>query len=95
VPGRVRGAIVAIRETGDLVTDIRRAQLRGIAQPQKLSVTCDGYTTCGIYDGPHREPPSTLLARWGNDDSLELTLVGENASEFLGIGMGAVVSVEW
>ena len=37
----------------------------------------------------------TLMAVWGTDDVMELTLVHGNASEFLGIRPGATVVVEW
>lgn len=93
--GRISGKVTTIDATGNLVTDLRREQLRGVESPHKLTVSCNGFSTCGIFDADHVEPDMTLLAIWNRAGLLELTLVGDNASEFLGIRLGAEVIVLW
>lgn len=95
VAGKLRGKVIAVRDNGDVVADLMREQFRGVSNHQKMSVTCEGHCTAGIFDASHSEPAMTLVALWGPEGHLELTLVGENASEFLGIKSGAPIVVEW
>ena len=93
--GRIRGTIVAVAPSGDLVSDISRDQLRGVPRHDRLSVTCDGHATVGVFESSHSEPEMTLVAVWNDNQILELRLVGENASTFLGIQPGSTVVISW
>ncbi|HEY6563656.1 MAG TPA: hypothetical protein VIY86_04130, partial [Pirellulaceae bacterium] len=50
VAGKLRGKVVAVRPSGDLVSDLTREQFRGVSHHQKLAVTCDGHSTAGVFD---------------------------------------------
>ena len=95
VAERVEGAVIAITEQGNLVTDIAPDQLARAPRDPSVTIRCDEHMTIGIYPADHSEPAMTLLAVLADGTPLELTLVGENASAFLGLSVGARVSVEW
>jgi hypothetical protein len=61
----------------------------------RVSITCDGHTTAGIFSSDHQELPLTFLAVLESNGTLVLTLVGENASRFLGITNGCDVTIKW
>jgi S-adenosylmethionine hydrolase len=95
VAGSLQGKVVSIGNTGNLVTDITSAELQGVPTDDRVSITCDGHTTNGIFPPDHKQPEMTLLALVGEGGQLELTIVGQRASEFLGIQPGASVVVQW
>ena len=77
------------------MTNITAAQLDGVPRDERVTVTCDGHKTVGIYNADHNEPAMTLLAMLNRKDQLEIALVGESANAFLGIGAGSPVVVAW
>jgi hypothetical protein len=95
VADEIRGRVIAVRQSGDLVTDITASRLAGVPRDERVSIACDGHVTAGIFPPDHGQPELTLLAVLGEQGVLELTLVGESATAFLGIQPGAVVTVRW
>ena len=91
---KLKGEVVSVKDSGDLVTDISSDQLEGVPRDESVTVKCDGHVTAGIYPPNHEQPELTLLAIAG-DEHLELILVGESASAFLGIKPGSAVEVKW
>ena len=92
---RVEGVVTSITPEGNLVTDITADRLDGAPRDDSVKIRCEEHTTIGIYPPDHKEPPMTYLPLLPEGAAMELTLVGENASAFLGIPLGAAVVVEW
>jgi S-adenosylmethionine hydrolase len=95
VVDKLQGEVVSIRENGDLVTSITSAELHAAPRDERVVVSCDGHKTAGIFSHDHNQPEMTLIAMLGTDDRLEICLVGESATSFLGVPVGAAVTVEW
>ena len=94
--GKVEGEIIQVRASGDLVTNISVAQLEEAPRDDQVRISCGGHVTAGIYPADHSEPEMTFLAVIGpQTDCIELCLVGESASNFLGIREGSAVTVQW
>jgi S-adenosylmethionine hydrolase len=91
---KLKGEVVSVKDSGDLITDISCEQLEGVPRDESVTIKCDGHVTAGIYPSDHQQPALTLLAIAG-DETLELSLVGESASAFLGIKPGSTVEVKW
>ncbi len=92
---RVQGKIVAIRENGNLVTDIDVSRLVDAPRDERVSIHCDGHETTCIFDAIHNQPPATLIAVLGESGCLELEVVGDSARMMLGVGPGEGVEVCW
>ena len=92
---KLKGTIVSVTGSGDLLTDISSDQLKGVPTDEQVTVTCEGHVTSGIFPSDHKEPEMTLLAMMNSEDVLQLCLVGASAAEFLGIKPGADVVVKW
>ena len=92
---KLKGEVVSVTDAGDLVTDISVADLAAVPHDEQVSVKCDGHATSGIFTAEHAQPEMTFIAVEGASGFLELSLVGDDASRFLGIKQGASVSLEW
>ena len=95
MPGRIEGKVASISEAGNLVTDIASSQLDGVPTDDRVTVTCEGHETTGIYGQEHEQPEATLLAVVGQSDCLELEIVGDSARIMLGVSVGGKVEVVW
>jgi S-adenosylmethionine hydrolase len=95
VPGKIEGRVVAIADNGNLVTDITAEQLRHAPRDERVSISCDEHLTQGIFAPGHVEPAMTFLALLTDRGTLELEIVGDNASLMLGIRAGEKVAVHW
>jgi hypothetical protein len=96
VAGRIEGSIVSITDSGSLVTDITADQLAHVPRDEeRTSVHCDEHFTHGLFSPDHAQPEMTLLAIIEEAGTLQLEIVGDNASLMLGIGIGQKVIVEW
>ncbi len=93
--GKIEGAVVAISEAGNLVTDISADQLADVPRNESVTVSCDEHETIGIFSADHQEPPMTLLAVVGSNGQLELEIVGDSAKLMLGVRVGEKVVVKW
>lgn len=95
MPGKIEGAVVAISDSGNLITNISAEQLRDAPRGESVTITCDEHETVGIFGLDHQEPPMTLLALVGNSNHLELEIVGDSAKIMLGVRVGEKVLVKW
>lgn len=95
VASRIEGKVVAISPRGNLITDITAEQLERAPRDERVRIVCDEHETLGIFQVGHQEPESTFLALLGDQNALELEIVGLSASEMLGIRVGEKVVVEW
>jgi S-adenosylmethionine hydrolase len=93
--GKLQGEVVSVRDSGNIVTSITSEQLSEVPTDESVIIRCDGHTTAGIFPADHDQPEMTFLAVLGSDDQLELILVGDSAHKFLGIRVGANVTVKW
>ena len=93
--GSLKGTVVTITDAGDAVTDISIDQLDGVPTDDRVSITCDGHVTSQIFPSDHNQPEMTFLAVQGESGFLELLLVGDNASAFLGFRSGSKVAIKW
>lgn len=93
--GRIQGKIVAVGDTGNLVTDITTEQLRHAPTDLRVHVVCDEHETFGIFPADHGQPESTFIATIGSRGVLELEIVGLSAQDMLGVRLGEAVVVEW
>ena len=91
----IEGSVVSIDSQGNLVTDISRDQLSGAPVDESVTVHCDGHETYGIFQSPEGQPPMTLIAVYGNEGQLELSIVDDSAKIMLGVSVGAAVKVSW
>ena len=95
MPEKIEGRIVTIADNGNLITDITAEQLRHAPRDERVSIRCDEHITQGIFVPGHAEPEMTFLALLGSRGTLELEIVGDNASLMLGIRAGEHVVVHW
>jgi S-adenosylmethionine hydrolase len=93
--GRVEGTVTSVTEAGNLVTDIGVDQLRNAPRNDHTVILCDEHETRGLFSHEHSQPPFTFLALLADAGTLELTIVGDNARDMLGIRPGAKVTVQW
>lgn len=93
--GKLKGEIVSVDATGNLISDITEHQLNGVPRDESVTIRCDGHTTIGIFPQDHKEPEMTFLAFLDADRRLALALVGASAASFLGIRTGSSVVVSW
>ncbi len=89
------GKVVAIDETGNLITDIPVESLAGAPQDASLRVVVDEHETYGLYPVNHAQPPMTLVAIVDVQGALRIMLTEDSASAMLGVRVGAPVEVHW
>ena len=92
---RIEGSVASINDAGDLITDIALDQLAKAPTDERVTITCDGHVTSCLLPADHQQEQLTFIALKGNSGFLELSLVGEDASKFLGVRAGAAVMVQW
>jgi S-adenosylmethionine hydrolase len=92
----ISGNVIEVTPDGDLVTDISVDQLSAVPRDESLKVVVDEeHETFGLFPADHQQPPMTLIAVLGSDNSLRLHLVGDSATMMLGVRKGAPVLLKW
>ncbi len=92
---KIEGEVVSVGSEGSLITNVTADSITEAPRNDQTVVRCDEYETVGIFESMDGQPESTLLAFLGEQGTLELAIVGMNASELLGIKVGAAVAVSW
>ena len=92
---KLTGQVVSVSESGDCVTDIEVSGLTDVPRDQGVSIKCEGHMTAGIFPLEHGQPEMTFIALEGGSGCVELSLVGDDASRFLGIKVGSSVVLSW
>ena len=92
---KLEGKVTNVSESGTAVTDISLDQLTDVPTDDSVSITCEGHTTVRIFPEDHGQPEMTFIAARGKSGYLEISLVGDSVSTFLGIGPGSSVVVKW
>lgn len=92
---RVDGLVREVDSFGNLITNISVSMLAGYPTDTRACIVCGIYETWGVYHAYGDQPRGTLIALIGSNGFLELAIVGESASERLGIRAGMPVTVAW
>ncbi len=95
MPGKLKGTIVEVSNRGDLISDLGAEDLAGIPRDHSVSIKCGGHVTAGIHPVDHDQPELTFLALVNENERLVLSLVGDSASQFLGIRVGEPLVISW
>ena len=95
VSGTLSGKVVAVDESGSLVTDIQVADLAGAPHDASLRIVVDEHETYGLYPPDHQQPSMTLVAIAAESGPVKISLVDDSASAMLGVQVGARVEVSW
>ncbi len=95
MPNCVKGKVAQIGPNGSLITDIQANQFQDAPRDERLSVEFGGHQTFGLFEDPHDQPESTMVAKLNETDVLEIEIVGLSLSEMLGIQSGESVTVSW
>ncbi len=94
-PHRIEGIVQAIDSFGNLISNVTAPMLAGRPTDRRVCIACNIYETWGIYRAYAEQPQGALIALVGSSGRLELALVGDNAAERLGIGVGAPLVLAW
>jgi S-adenosyl-L-methionine hydrolase (adenosine-forming) len=94
-PNRIDGAVIEVDSFGNLITNITADMIAGRPTDRRACIVCNIYETWGIYHVYAEQASGTLVALIGSSGRLELAIVRDNASERLGISVGAPVTVGW
>jgi hypothetical protein len=92
---KILGEVMSIDSFGNLITNISADLLAGKPSDDRMCVICGPHKTRGIYRTYGEQPQGTLVALIGSAGRLELAIVGGNASQRLGVAVGASVVVAW
>lgn len=93
--GKLTGKVVAIDDSGNLITDVSAAKLADAPRDNSLRFVIDEHETFGLFPCDHQQPPMTLVAVADGDGPISILLVDDSASAMLGIRVGACVEVHW
>jgi len=93
--GKLSGKVVSITESGDLVTDIKISDLESAPRDENLKIECEGHTTNGLFPTDHGQPEMTFVAFENESATVQISIIGGDASGFLGIKAGATVMITW
>jgi len=87
---RLQGTVVAVDRFGNLISNVSREQLALLKKPL---ITCSG-RNLQLQDTYGRSQPGELLALINSFGMLEIARVESSAAEYLGLGIGAPISVK-
>jgi S-adenosyl-L-methionine hydrolase (adenosine-forming) len=92
---KIRGQVIAIDSFGNLVTNITGDMLAGRPTDSRVCVVCSIFETWGIYRTYGEQSEGMLVALVDSSGRVELAIVGDNAAQRLGVGVGTPVVVAW
>lgn len=96
VASKIKGTVVEVSESGDLITDIGMEKLAEVKRsPETKIIVDEEHETFGIFDANHNQPAMTLIAIAEQQKPLRLHLVDDSAAMMLGVRKGASVEVLW
>lgn len=92
----LRGVVIAIDESGDLITDIQQDQWSPLPAGVTTRVVIDGeHETFGIHPPDSSLEPMTLAAVGEPGKPLRICLLGDSAAGMLGVRRGAPITIHW
>jgi S-adenosylmethionine hydrolase len=94
-PGKIHGQVIEIDSFGNLITNITGDMFAGRPTDSRVCVVCSIFETFGIYRTYGEQSEGMLVALIGSSGRMELAIVGDNAAQRLGVGIGTPVVVAW
>ena len=95
MPKCVTGKVAEIGPNGSLITGIQQVQLADAPRDEQVSIAFGGHQTVGLFDDPHEQPESTMVAKLNSSGVVEIEIVGLSLSDMLGIQVGETVTISW
>lgn len=89
-PGSVEGRVIAADSFGNLITNVREADLRAPVE----QILCGPLALDGLVATYGEARPGEAVALIGSAGRLEIALVGGSAADRLGIGLGETIKVK-
>ncbi len=90
---RVSGCVLRGDRFGNLVTNIPRMMVEGLASGGAIRIQVHGQSIDSLVETYAGVAPGTLCALFGSTDHLEIVVNGGRASDRLGVSAGAEVEV--
>jgi S-adenosyl-L-methionine hydrolase (adenosine-forming) len=84
------GQVIQIDHFGNLATNLTQSQMKEI---RNIKVEIAGHTIIGLVPTFGSCPPGDLIALYGTQDDLIISVVNGNAQQLLRVGLGAAVEV--
>jgi len=91
----ITGTVVSFDHFGNLITDIPADLLEDARKKGSLEIRCGSYVISNLVRTYGDAAPLTVAGLVGSSRMLELSVVGGNAAQRLGIDVGEPVSVSW
>ncbi|MCH2177701.1 MAG: adenosylmethionine-8-amino-7-oxononanoate aminotransferase [Mariniblastus sp.] len=95
MPKCVTGKVAEIGPNGSLITCIQQTQVADAPRDERISIAFGGHQTVGLFDDPHEQPESTMVAKLNSEGFVEIEIVGLSLSEMLGIKVDEKVTISW
>jgi len=93
--GKIEGEVLDVDSFGNLTTNVEAEHLATVPHKRRAWVELAEQKTRGIRSTYGEASSGDLIALVGSSGRLELAIVGGNAAETVGAGVGAVVRVRW
>ena len=93
VEGGLHGEVVHVDRFGNLITNVTRAGLEALGEPEHLAVACAGRPLGPVRRTYDDAPQGKPLALIDSSELLEVAVSGGSAAEILSVGRGAPVEV--
>jgi len=91
--GGLTGTVIYVDSFGNLITNLKRADVLAIGAPSSLIIDCGGLKIAGIMPTYGAALPHELIALFDSQGRLEIAKVSANAAVELGLGVGEKVTV--
>lgn len=91
----VDGCVITCDRFGNLLTNIRAADLARSPSPAQVTVQCRRHRIRGVVNTYGERPAGSAIALIGSAGRLELAIVNGNAAAVWGAGPGDTVTVRW
>ncbi len=91
--GRVAASVITRDSFGNLITNVERGDLAGMANNESAIVHCGGRAIRGIVGTYSQQPPGVVVALFGSSGRLEIAMVNGNAAEELNVQVGDPVTL--
>ena len=89
----IAGHVVGVDRFGNLVTNIARRSVEGLADAGQIEVAAGGHRIDHLVDTYADAEAGSTCALVGSSDYLEIAVVGGSAAARLGVGRGASVTL--
>ena len=93
-PNQLAGEVVYIDGFGNIITNISRSQLEGVAGDRGVRIRLNGKVVERVHRSYLEGPQGRLLALFGSSNLLELAVAGGRADRRVGAGKGDTVFVD-